>query len=715
MVSACPACDAAPLAAATAKAASHAPTLQLSVPDAHCAACMAAIERSLRALPGVRDARVNLSLRRVTLAAPGLVTEDAVAALARAGYAAYPLDAETLGRRIDGGARDLLTRLAVAGFAMMNVMLLSVAVWSGAEGATRDLFHLISAAIALPVVIYSGQPFFRSAWRALRAHGLNMDVPISLAILLAAGMSLYETLNGGRHAYFDAALSLTFFLLIGRYLDLRSRSEARSAALELSALETREVARLRDGMVEQVALSDLEVGDLLLISTGRRVPVDGTLAGGRGLCDRSFLTGESTPVEIKSGDRVQAGEMNLGAPFELRATAVGADTTLRRVAALVETAENARNRYTALADRAARIYAPLVHLLALAAFLAWAAVDGDLRHALNVAIAVLIITCPCALGLAVPAVATAAIGRLYRRGVLVKSGTALERLAEIDTVVFDKTGTLTLPGAAFDPQGLAGRQLSVLRALAQASDHPVSRAIANALADVAPAPVTDLREVAGCGIEGRLEGESVRFGRGGWLGAEDGRQFLKIGAAPPVALPLTETHRAGALDTVTALREAGLDIRIVSGDSAERVARIARALAIPDARHGVSAEEKHALLADLAAQGRRVLMVGDGLNDTAALAAAHVSVAPSSALDASRNAADIVLLRDGLEAMALLYRIARASVRLSRQNFAVAAAYNCIAVPVALAGLATPLIAALAMSTSSVTVLLNALRVRRVP
>ena len=439
MTTACPACAASPMAQEIAMG----PALQFSIPDVHCAACIGKIERGLASVRGVQDVRVNLSLKRLSVtgaaAAPRILD-----ALADLGYDAFPLDPEALGRSQDLVGRRLLTRMAVAGFAMMNVMLLSVAVWSGASDATRDLFHLISAAIALPVVAYSAQPFFQNAWSALRVRRLNMDVPISLAIILAAGMSLYETLNSGPHAYFDAALSLTFFLLIGRYMDHQTRSAARSAAKELTALETHSATRVDGNTFETVPVAQVAVGDILQVASGARVPVDGILLSDDALMDRAFLTGESAAVNAQKDDLLQAGEINLAAPLRLRATAVGEDTTLRRMAALVETAENGRNAYTALADRAAQVYAPAVHLLALVAFLGWLVATGDVRHSLNIAIAVLIITCPCALGLAVPAVSTAAISRLFSAGFLVKHATALERLAEVDHVVFDKTGTLTL-------------------------------------------------------------------------------------------------------------------------------------------------------------------------------------------------------------------------------------------------------------------------------
>ena len=442
---ACPGCIATP----TADAPVPQGNVQLSIPTMRCAACIAAVEDCLTKTPGVTDARVNLSQKRVHIVTDKPATA-LIKALAEVGYEAFPLDAAVLANDIDPAGRDLLMRLGVAGFAMMNVMRLSVAVWSGAGGVTRDLFHLISAAIALPTVLYAGQPFFRNALSALKVGRLNMDVPISLAILLAGGMSLYETLHGGAHAYFDAALSLTFFLLIGRYLEHRTRAAARSAAKELAALEATTAERVMNGTVETVPLGSLAVGDIVLVPTGVRVPVDGSLLGAEAHTDRAFLTGESDPITHASGAALNAGEINLGAPFQMRAEAVGQDTRLHQIARLVETAESARNRFTTLADRAARIYTPAVHIIAAGTFIGWLIVSQDVRTALNIAISVLIITCPCALGLAVPAVSTAAISRLYSLGFLVKSGSALERLAEVKTVVLDKTGTLTRPGFTFD-------------------------------------------------------------------------------------------------------------------------------------------------------------------------------------------------------------------------------------------------------------------------
>ncbi|MCR8724211.1 heavy metal translocating P-type ATPase [Frigidibacter sp. ROC022] len=722
-ISACPACDAAPMAEALAEngSAGAAGRLMLAVPGAHCGACISTIERTLEATPGVRSARVNLTLRRVTVdAAPSVTAESLIPVLAAAGYEAQELDATMLRpTETDRRSRELLMRLGVAGFAMMNVMLLSVAVWSGASDATRDMFHWISAAIALPVVAYAGQPFFVSAWTALKVRRLNMDVPISLAILLASGMSLAETMQGGEQAYFDAALSLTFFLLAGRWLDHRTRAAARSAAETLAALDVQRVT-MADGRV--VPQAELRPGDLVRVMPGARMPVDGIITEGASELDRSALTGESLPVGVEEGARVTAGETNLTGALTVRVTAAGKDSTLHRMADLVALAETARNRYTSLADRAARIYAPAVHLLAAAAFVFWFLSSGDARLALNIAVAVLIITCPCALGLAVPAVVTAASGRLYRHGLLIKNATALERLAEVDHVVFDKTGTLTLGRPVPDPLPDDPEALSVALALAEGSAHPLAQALAEAAqaAGVQAAALSDRVEVPGHGVQALWQGQEVRLGRAEWTGGDAARDGAGVQTTATwlqlpgrrLAFTFTDRLRPGAAEMVAELQARGLTVELLSGDSAGAVAAVAEQLGITDWQAGLLPEAKAARLAQLADEGRRVLMVGDGLNDTLALASAHASISPATALEAARVVSDVVLLGQSLAPIPDALRTARSATRRIVENFGLAATYNMIAVPLALAGLATPLAAALAMSSSSIMVSLNALRLR---
>lgn len=725
-LSACPACVAAPAAAASAEEArararaAEGARIILSVPGAHCAACIGTIERDLESMPGVRSSRLNLTLRRLSVQADeGVEPASVIARLGRLGYEAHELDPGILSMtETDRQGRDLLMRMGVAGFSMMNIMLLSVAVWSGATDATRDLFHLISALIAIPTVAFSGRPFFVSAIRALRAGRLNMDGPIALALVLTVLISLYETLNSGHHAYFEAVVMLCFFLLIGRYLDYRARALARSAAQELAALEVPRAIRLSGGAEQTVPVAELAVGDLVLVRPGGRVPVDGVVTAGRSEIDRSLLTGETLPIVTTEGAVVSAGEVNLTGPLTVRVTAAGKDTSLHRMADLVATAEAAKNRYTTLADKAARAYAPTIPLLSLGAFVAWMWISqGDLRLSVNIAIATLIITCPCALGLAVPAVVTAASGRLFRLGLLLKHGTALERLAEIDTVVFDKTGTLTMGTPV--PDNLDDHPLEALRvalALAEASSHPLARALASGLRarGLTPERVDDLREAPGYGVQGDWRGLPVKLGRAGWVGATHAATtgaYLSLGDATR-SFTFTDALRPGAAEVVAALKAQGLTVRLISGDVAPAVRAMAERLGIDHWQAGALPAEKAAQVAALQAAGHRVLMVGDGLNDTVALSTAHVSISPASALDAARAASDIVLLGQDLRPVAEALRMSRTAVRRIRENFWQSGAYNLIFVPVALVGLLTPLIAAALMSISSVTVALNALRLR---
>ena len=548
----------------------------------------------------------------------------------------------------------------------------------------------------------------------MRARRLGMDVPISLALILASGISLFETVMGGSQAYFDAAVSLTFFLLAGRYLDHRTRAVARSAAEELAALEVPRATVLRHGVELLLPLAEVLAGDIVRVRPGGRMPVDGVVLEGASEVDRSLLTGDGLPAYAGPGSVVSAGEVNLTGPLTLRVTAAGRDSSLHRMADLVAVAENAKTRYTSLAERAARIYSPLVHILSFSAFgyLMWQT-GGDLRFAINISAAVLIITCPCALGLAVPAVVTSASGKLFRKGLLIKHGTALERLAEVDTVVFDKTGTLTL--GLPEPVDLTRHSpevLAVAAALAGASSHPLALALAGQV--INPAPVTDLREVPGYGIEGQWRGQRVRLGRAAWVGATAlpvTATYLALGGATH-AFGLTDRLRPGAETVGAALKAQGLRIILLSGDTGAVVAELAGQLGIADWTADALPADKAKRVADLTAQGHRVLMVGDGLNDTAALTAAHVSISPAQALDAARVASDIVLLGQDMAPIADALRIARQARRQITENFAISALYNVVAVPLALAGFATPLAAALAMSLSSVTVSVNALRLR---
>ncbi|TCD14935.1 heavy metal translocating P-type ATPase [Oricola cellulosilytica] len=699
----------------------------LSAPDIHCGQCISAIERGLSGLEGVVSARVNLSLKRVTVILDNAerTPAEVLRTLDTLGYRATPVDFGDLEDSPQARQTSrLLKSMAVAGFAAGNIMLLSVSVWSGAEGATRDLFHLISGLIAIPVVTYSGQVFFSSAARALAAGRLNMDVPISLAVILALVMSVYESLTGGAEAYFDAAVTLLFFLLIGRYLDQLMRDHARSAVLGLSKMTARGGTVIApDGRPAYVPVDEIEPGMTLRVAAGERIPADGTVLKGASDLDRSLVTGESAPVAVAANSGVEAGTLNLTGPLDITVTRKAEESFIAEVMQMMEAAENGRGRYVRIADRMAQIYAPAVHLLALFAFAGWMiATGGDWHASLYTAIAVLIVTCPCALGLAVPVVHVIGAARLFGDGILMKDGSALERLAEADAAIFDKTGTLTtgapvISDVTIDPDDAPGA-----KALAAHSIHPASRAIAAFFADVDAADLAEIREAPGHGVEGIWNGRKVRLGRAGWV-AEIASGTAGGAVAPGIAFAveggalatfaLAETLRAGATEAVRALKDAGMPVELLSGDAAPAVETVARIGGIDHWHSGATPSAKIARIRELHADGRRVLMVGDGLNDAPALAAGHVSMAPASASDIGRMAADFVFTRESMDAVPFAHAVAVRAGRLVRQNFGLALIYNCIAVPLAVAGLVTPLVAALAMSGSSIVVIANSMRLAR--
>lgn len=702
--------------------------MDLIVPDIHCAGCIARIERTLSEIPGVTSARVNLGSKRLAVEwQDGTTDADTLTAQVRGlGYTVQPFDKGQLANDAnEEHGKILLRSIAVAGFAAGNIMLLSVSVWSGAEAATKDLFHWISALIAIPAVAYAGRPFFFSALRALSAKSLNMDVPISLAVLLATGMSVVETFIRGPNAYFDAAVTLLLFLLIGRYLDHMTRTRAHSVAGNLLALNaTGATVVEEDGSHRLVALEAVKPGMKIAVAAGEKVPVDGTILTGMSDFDLSLVTGESVPASLTAGADVHAGTVNISGPVVICVTAVGDDTLLSEIVRLMEDAEQGRAKYMRIADRAARIYAPAVHLAALLTFIGWMIWSGgDWHLSLLTAIAVLIITCPCALGLAVPAVQVVANARLLKAGILVKDGTGLERLGEIDHVVFDKTGTLTFgePRLVSTPdKGLLG----IAAGLGNGSAHPLSKAVVEVAKQegFALANVTDIREHPGLGLEGTFKDDKVRLGNAAWCGARAATHqqdryidlWLKVGDGQPVSFEFDDQLRPDARAVVQDFESRGIQVELLSGDRGPIAARIAKEAGIEHVHSGRKPADKVAHIEALAREGHKVLMVGDGLNDAPALAAAHVSMSPGSAVDISRNTASFIFLRSSLLPVMEAYDTARRADRLVRQNFSLAILYNMIAVPIAVAGFATPLVAAIAMSSSSLVVTLNALRLGRI-
>ena len=694
---------------------------EFAVSGMRCAGCISKLERGLGAVPGVAGARVNFTAGRVAVDHDPALTEEALCtAISKIGFSAQPLTADQDLSQQQTETRRLLRAMAVAGFAMMNVMLLSVSVWSGAGGATRDLFHWLSAMIAMPAIAYAGRPFFESAWKALRHGRTNMDVPISIGVCLVTGLSLFETIVGSRHVYFDGATMLLFFLLVGRFLDSAMRDRARNAAtLLLKRTAPGAMVVEEDGSSRWAKAAELAPGMRMLAAAGDRLAADGVVEQGISGLDLSLLTGESTPEPVRPGSKVLAGTLNLDAPLTVRITAAGADTSIADIARMMENAGQTRSAYVRIADRAARLYAPAVHSLAALSFIGWVLAGAGWHQALLISAAVLIITCPCALGLAVPAAHVVVAGALFRKGVIVKEGAALERLAEADVALFDKTGTLTLGrptlvGALpFTPA-----EASAALALARASRHPLARALATTLETegVAASPVKALSDTPGLGVEGTIGGRRARLGRPDWVGVASGDADMLVTAfslegQTPHLLRFSDPLRPDALRSIERLRTLGLESGIISGDRAEAVRPVAGTLGLTG-QVRMTPADKLAAIERLRETGKKVLVVGDGLNDGPALAAGHVSMAPASASDVGQTAADFVFLGDSLMPVPLAIGAARRTMAIVRQNFGLAIGYNVLAVPLAIAGVVTPLIAALAMSASSLIVVGNALRLR---
>jgi P-type Cu2+ transporter len=698
-------------------------TLSLLIGGVHCAACIQKIESAVLEQKDVVKARLNYSTGRLNIFWNGL--PDIANALVRdvraLGYSVHPYNAALEKSAGDEENRFLLLCLGIAGFAMGNIMLVSVGLWttdSQTMGmATRDFLHWVSALIAIPAVLFCGRPFFRSAYAALKNGHTNMDVPISVGLTLATGMSLFETIQSGEHVFFDSAVMLMFFLLIGRYLDFRARKIARGAAAALMQSLTGFASILDGDTIKRILIDDVREDMRLIVAMGEKIPIDGVVDDGHSMLDTSLITGETLPRPVKVGDSVYAGTINQSAPLIIRATKGIEQSLLADIARLMEDAQQSQSRYVRIADRLAKLYTPLVHILAASAFLLWWGVLGaDWQISLMIAVAVLIITCPCALGLAVPVVQVLASNHLMRRGVLVKSGDALERLAAIDTVLFDKTGTLTHGTPALTGT-YAPDDLKIAASLATASRHPLSVALATHL-DGAPLKITNIQEHAGLGVEGVLNGQKLKIGSRFFCGLDDMYDSdsleicFSINGQIKTIFTFDDLPREDAKKTIEDLGRQGLGSILLSGDRQKPVQKIADLIGIKSVFFQQTPVDKYAVLQNIKQSGHKVLMVGDGLNDAPVLAGADISMAPGTAIDMAQNAADIIFMGDQLKPIFESYKIAVISQKLVRQNFAIALIYNLFAIPLAFCGFITPMLAALAMSSSSLLVIFNSFRLK---
>ncbi|OIO71384.1 MAG: copper-translocating P-type ATPase [Zetaproteobacteria bacterium CG1_02_49_23] len=716
----------------------------LLIEGIHCPACIWLIEKGLAELSGITLAEVNLSRQRLRVVwdQQQLKLSSIMQRLAALGYAAVPYNQETAEGQIFKQNRRLLFRMGFAAFGAMNIMWISIALYAGdASGISvehRQFFHWVSLAIATPVLLYSGGPFLSAAGRGLRQGQLGMDLPIAIGAVATFGYSLWQTLNHGTHVYFDTVVSFLFVILIGRYLEAMARRNASSASLRLMELQPRMATLLHAGTEQRVAVRKLQIADRILIRAGDKVPVDGDVEEGVSHLDESMLSGESNMVRKQQGDPVSAGTLNVDAPLIVVVRYTANNTKLARMIHLVEAAQASKAPVQKLADRIVPWFVAMTLGLAALTFVYW--LPYDINTALLAAFAVLIITCPCALGLATPMAIAVSSGVGAKAGVLVRNGDALERLSGVDHVVFDKTGTLThgrMRVVQVDSlsQAIGKQQVLQLAASVERNfPHPLARAICHEAESQGCAclPTLEHAMIPGMGVEAQWAGRKLYLGnarlmrqRGVILsvelqsreqGIEDSMGicvWLAMDAELIGLIHVQDSLRDGAIEVIAALRQAGMGLTMLTGDSARAAAYVRQQLGEMDVVAEVLPEKKAQLVRQLRESGKTVLMVGDGVNDAPALALADVAIAMGSGSDASMETSDVVLMSSDIRHVLYAVNLGRQTLKTIRQNLMLSLAYNVLLVPVAMAALITPVFAAIAMPLSSLMVIGNAMLIRR--
>ncbi|WP_236206796.1 heavy metal translocating P-type ATPase [Pseudomonas tohonis] len=695
-----------------------------------CAACGWLIEKHLRTLPGVDEARLNLSNHRLQVrwSDSQLPLSELLKELRRIGYAGHPYKADDAAERLAAENKRAMRQLGVAGLLWMQVMMAAMATWPefniDLSPELDKILRWVSLFLTTPIVFYCCGQFFRGALRDLRTRHLSMDVSVSLAIGGAYVAGIWSTVTGIGELYFDAVGMFALFLLAGRYLERRARERTAAATAQLVNLLPASCLRLDDsGQSQRILLGELTVGDRVLVPPGALMPADGLILEGQSSVDESLLTGEYLPLPRGRGDTVTAGTLNVEGPLTLEVQALGDQTRLSAIVRLLERAQADKPRLAELADKVAQWFLIIVLLAAAIVGLAWWQIDPS--RAFWIVLSLLVATCPCALALATPTALTTATGSLHKLGLLLTRGHVLEGLNQIDTVIFDKTGTLTegrLTLSAIHPLGGLDNDacLALAAALENRSEHPIARAFGRA-----PRPAEQVENVPGKGLEGRVDGRRLRIGQaafvaelGGWPAPDipgNNGQWLLLGdeRGPLAWLVLDDRLREDAPLLLDTCRARGWQVMLLSGDSSPMVGEIARRLGIDDARGGLSPDAKLEVLRELHQQGRRVLMLGDGVNDVPVLAGADISVAMGSATDLAKTSADAVLLSNRLESLVQALTVASRTRRIIIQNLAWATLYNGLVLPFAALGWVTPVWAAFGMSVSSLLVVINALRLAR--
>jgi Cu2+-exporting ATPase len=698
--------------------------LQLTIDGISCSSCIWLIENALLKQKNIVSARVNLSAKKLLIRWKGAkeVGNDYANLVSQMGFDLAPYDSQEIARKDDLHGKELLTKITLSGFALGAIMMFYDGLYLFNReiigNATTDFLHYFIMLVSMPVIIYSGSFFFDSAIKSIKFKRLNMDVPIAFSIIVIALLSVYQTISKSEHIYFDSALMLIFTLLIGRYLEFKAKAKARRSTKSITDILNGYANLITENGIKIIPAKDVKEGMIIQINMGEKIPVDGILIKGNSEFDNSIITGETLPRQYFEGAEVLAGMLNLGNVVQIKVLKASNNSALAQILNLLENTERNSSKLSTIAEKATSAYVPVVYTAAIATFILWYLFfNSSLETAIINFCAVLIITCPCALGLAVPVVNVLSFGKMLRKNLILKNGETLEKLNDIDTIVFDKTGTLTTGNlTVINSEDFTQDELVLAATLASKSSHPAAKAITklynNGLVDG-----LDVKEIAGLGLELRIGENIVRLGRPSWVGANvtgDSKTSMSLSSGGRIKNFILEDEvRSDAKQLIDKINQAGINTIILSGDCEFQVKKVADELGVVNYKSKLLPQEKYDYINNLKSSGHKILMVGDGLNDAPSLKLADVSISPGNAVSLAQNSADIIFSGEKLAPVYDAIKIANKSINLIKQNIYLSFLYNFVAIPFAMAGYITPIIASIAMSASSIIVVLNSLRLER--
>ena len=694
----------------------------LQIQGITCTGCIIKIENSLKKQKQIKSARINFSTNRLEVIWNGdkNYINEIIGLIEKLGYKGEPFEYSNYLEKEQNRIKNLLIAVGVSGFASTNIMLFSVALWAGyfegMEEQSKNLFNWLSLIIGVPAIIFCGKTFFVSGFNALKNFSTNIDVPISVGIILTTLISIQETFLNGKYVYFDSAIMLEFFLLLGRYFEAKTLGRAKEYASQLLQNQQEMVKVISDGKITIISPKQVQIGMEVLVPAGEKISVDGVVIFGVSEIDKSLISGEVLPEKIQVGSKVLSGTINLSASIKIRVEADYQNSFLANLIKIIEGAEKNKDKFTTFAEKTIKIYTPTIHILALFTFLGWVFIGHIAwQAAALIAVSVLIVTCPCALGLAVPVAHTIATALLFKHGVIRKSQDSLEKLSSISKIVFDKTGTLTKGELKLiNTEAISKEDINLASSIAGSSNHIISRAIFALNNKVKVA--TKVKEILGLGLEAKINNKKILLGSAEFVGAKNTGEgkvviYLKKPSSPLVEFIFSDELKPDAKQVIQGLKNDGYKLCIISGDNKENTSKIASEVGIDEFYFAKKPEEKFNLINSFK---ENLLMVGDGLNDLPAISASLVSISFASGSNITQKTSDFIIQGKNLEPLYLTIKTAKRTIGVIKQNIGLSLLYNVFAVPLAVSGLINPFLAAVMMSISSLTVTLNSFKIKRI-